>query len=442
MRKKVSTILKNTDNLPFTIQLPRAKEEMIDNLPVKVVHLVAGNLNGGAARGAYWLHRGLLEIGVESVVITTSSETFGDLSVVSLIKQRKDKFKLVALNQLGNLPTSLYRHKSNRIFSTGFTGFNLKDHPEIVSSDIVHMHWINGLISTRHIPKLGKPVVWTLRDMWPVTGGCHYSMECDRFTSGCGNCPQLGSNSKFDLSRFIAKQKLNNLPKDLVPVGISHWLTDQASRSSVFKDHSPVTILNNIDTKLFTPLPKNVSRDILNIRTEKFVILLGATDVNAFYKGFDKALSALKFLDPREFLLCIFGKVEKKILDDTGFEYQSLGYLNDNISLRLAYSCADVFVAPSIMEGFGKTIAESLACGTPVVCFDATGPKSIVTHKEDGYKAKPFDEKDLAYGINWVVREANYEGLQKNARANAVNKFDSLVIAAQYQKLYLEVLQK
>src|SRR5690606_26435095 len=119
-------------------------------------------------------------------------------TVISLTKAHSGKVKSIVLNQLGNIPASLYRHRSKRIFSTGFSGFCLKDHPTIVDSDIVHLHWVTGLISTKHIAKLEKPIVWTLRDMWPVTGGCHYSMECERFAVGCGHCPQLGSNSRFD----------------------------------------------------------------------------------------------------------------------------------------------------------------------------------------------------------------------------------------------------
>jgi glycosyltransferase involved in cell wall biosynthesis len=76
-------------------------------------------------------------------------------------------------------------------------------------------------------------------------------------------------------------------------------------------------------------------------------------------------------------------------LESTGFEFKALGFLHNDVALRLAYSSADVFVAPSIQEAFGKTLVESLACKTPVVCFDATGPASIVEHKVSGYKARP-----------------------------------------------------
>ena len=81
------------------------------------------------------------------------------------------------------------------------------------------------------------------------------------------------------------------------------------------------------------------------------------------------------------------------------------------------------------MEAFGKTLAESLSCGTPVVCFDATGPKSIVEHKIDGYRARPFDAIDLATGVEWVANHPESGVLSNRARENAISKFDSVVAA-------------
>ncbi|MEG3066598.1 glycosyltransferase [Acetomicrobium sp.] len=76
-------------------------------------------------------------------------------------------------------------------------------------------------------------------------------------------------------------------------------------------------------------------------------------------------------------------------------DFTNFGFLQDLISLRLLYSAADIFVAPSLMEAFGKTIAEAMACGTPVVAFDANGPKDIIDHEINGYLAKPFEPEDL-----------------------------------------------
>lgn len=117
-----------------------------------------------------------------------------------------------------------------------------------------------------------------------------------------------------------------------------------------------------------------------------------------------------------------------------------MGFLHDIISLRLAYSASDVFAAPSLMDAFGKTLAESMSCGTPFVCFDATGPKDIVTHKVDGYKAQPYCHKDLARGIEWVVNNLEYNKLCVNSREKIEKQFSNIVIAKKYIILYKELV--
>ena len=409
---------------------------------MKILHIVAGDLNGGAARGAYWLHSGLKELNIDSKIFTNSKITLGDNSVVTINNTKKRKAINIIRGQLDNLFPLFYRKRKKIIFSSSFFGVDFTKTNEYKEADIVHLHWINGsFVNIKHLGKIEKPIVWTIRDMWPMTGGCHYAMECDKYKTGCGNCEQLNSHSSYDLSKFILNRKKKYLPKDMKIVGISHWLSDEAKKSELFKDYDVRTISNNIDSKEFFPVDKDIARKILGIKSSKKIILVGSTNLKDFYKGFDKYLEAIKQLDKEKYFLCFFGNVDKNVVSDLGFEYKSFGYLNDNISLRLVYSCANVFVAPSLMDAFGKTIAESMGCGTPVVCFDATGPKDIVTHKVDGYKAESFKSDDLSSGIEWILNNKNYEELCQKARNKVVGEFDSVVVAKKYIDLYEEILK-
>jgi glycosyltransferase involved in cell wall biosynthesis len=272
-----------------------------------------------------------------------------------------------------------------------------------------------------------------------MTGGCHTSMECKGYETGCGNCIQLHSNRKNDLSRFILKRKIKYIPKNMKVIGISNWISDNAKKSKVFNTFDIQTIFNNINLNEFFPVDKNIARNILGIKTNKKIILTGAI-INDYYKGFDKFIEAMRCLDKSKYFLCIFGGIDKNIIESLDFEYKNFNFLYDSISIRLVYNCADVFVAPSLMEPFGKTLAESMACGIPVVCFDATGPKDIVSHKIDGYKAKPFESIDLAKGIEWVLNDSDYNELCRNAREKVLKEFDSTVIAKKYITLYKSLL--
>lgn len=163
--------------------------------------------------------------------------------------------------------------------------------------------------------------------------------------------------------------------------------------------------------------------------------------MDLFYKGFDKLLAALNFLSEGDIHLAFFGNLSKDALATINHSFTSLGYLHDTISLRIAYSAADVFVAPSLMDAFGKTLAEAMSCGTPTVCFDATGPRDIVDHKRNGFRAKPFEPKELAFGIQWILEdEQRYMKLSENARMKVKNHFDLPVIALKYKELYTSML--
>jgi glycosyltransferase involved in cell wall biosynthesis len=237
--------------------------------------------------------------------------------------------------------------------------------------------------------------------------------------------------------------KVASLPQKLQIIGISHWLSDCARESRVFAGCQVETISNNVDTQQFRPIDPDVAREILGLRKDRRIILAGAHRVSDFYKGFDLFVEAMRTLDMLDVQLVLFGNVSDRDLRDLRVEYSNLGFLSDTVSLRLAYAAADVFVAPSRMEAFGKTLAEAMACGTPVVCFDATGTRDVVEHEVTGFKATPFDPTDLARGVRWVLSRNPEEHtvLRKGARKRAVTHFESRVIATKYRELYERVLR-
>ncbi len=410
---------------------------------MKILHIVAGELSGGAARGAYWLHKGLVSLGVDSKILTNSKETLDDPRVITITPGKSQKILSLICSQIDSLLTLFYYDRNKVIFSTGFVGHDFTSDPLYDWADIIHLHWINGgFIDIKDLAKIKKPIVWTMRDMWPMTGGCHCSLECEQYKTGCGECKQLGSTTVYDLSRLVWKRKQKYLPKQMKVVGISHWISDCARQSALFKDFDVQTIHNNIDTNVFFPIEKNTAKETLGIKTRKKIILTGSANMNSFNKGLDKYLETIEHLDRDKFLFFFFGKSDKSVVDKLGVEYKCFGFLYDNISLRVLYSACDVFVAPTIMDAFGKTLAEAMACGTPVVCFDATGPKDIVDHKVDGYKAIPFESEDLSTGIEWVVNNENYKDICENARGKVLKKFESNVAAAKYMELYDELIEK
>jgi glycosyltransferase involved in cell wall biosynthesis len=369
-----------------------------------------------------------------------------DKKIISTISKYKDsKVKNIIRLKIDQYSTIFYKNRKSRIFSTGFVGFNFTKLKEYNEADIIHLHWINGgFVNIKLLSKIKKPIIWTMRDMWPMTGGCHYSLNCEKYKTGCGKCEQLRSKNKYDLSKIIFNRKKRYISKENINlVGISRWLSEEASKSKLFKNFDIRTISNNINEKEFYQIDKNIAKEILNLKTNKKIILTGAKNLNDFYKGFHKFLNAIEKLNEKEYYICFFGKIDSKFIENIGFDYTNFGILNDSISLRLLYSASDVFVATSLQEAFGKTIAEAMSCGTPVVCFNANGPKDIVDHKENGYLATPYSSSDLVEGIKWVLEDENRRlKLSSNAREKVLNNYTLNKVASQYIKLYKDILNK
>lgn len=409
---------------------------------MNVLHIVSGELTTGASRGAFWLHQGLLEIGCNSFLLNNGRFNPKMESITSLANTSYQKIKRMILPRIAEVPKALYPNRKPWIFNTGFEGMDFMQHPAYKSADLVHLHWINGLVSIRSLSNIKKPIVWTLRDMWPMTGGCHYSMGCTRYEKNCGQCPQLSSNNKFDLSAAVIANKKMSLPKHMQIVGVSSWLSDCARRSAVFRDFKIKTIGNNIPTSDFFPIDPNIAREALSLPKEKKIILIGAQSINDFYKSPDLLEDTINLIEDQNIHFVIFGTESLQFKSVARFPCTYMGYLKDTISLRLVYSASDVFVAPSRMDAFPKTTIEAMSCGTPVACFDATGFIDIVKHKTTGYKAKPFEPADLANGINWIL-SLNENGryvIRKNSRRHVIDNFDSKIIASKYYSLYKELI--
>jgi glycosyltransferase involved in cell wall biosynthesis len=409
---------------------------------MRVAHLVAGDLGGGAARGALWLHRALVTLGIDSTLLTDGPGLEGDATVRPLLASSWSRLAHRVARRLDGAPTLLYPRRVDRIFSTGTRGLDWARHEAVQRADVVHLHWVNGLVKIESLSALDKPLVWTLRDLWPFTGGCHVAMDCEAYRSACGRCPQLGSSRLEDLSRRIVERKLQNFPAHLVPVAMSAWLAEAAQASAVFRGRAVQVIPNGIDTQRFAPLPAEEARHRLGLPPDRRVVMFASQYVGDFHKGFDLFRHALGAVDPAGLQLLVVGRAAPEALAGWSMPCTSMGFVTDDERLRLAYAAADVFVAPSRMESFGKSLAEAQACGTPVVCFDATGPRDIVEHRVTGWRARPFESDDLAAGIRWVLSlpAPEHERLRHRSRERAVALFDSRSVAGRYAALYRRVL--
>lgn len=412
---------------------------------MKILHINTSDIEGGAARAAYRLHRALLESGVNSQMLV-QSKLSDDFTVVGPSTKLKKGLGIVRPT-LDVLPVRRYQNRTKTLFSPAWLPFSdIVDRANEFNPDLVHLHWIaGGMMRVEDIARIKAPIVWSLHDNWPFSGGCHIKWECDRYKNECGFCPRLGSKSENDLSRkvFARKQKTYQKTRRLTVVGLSQWIHKCAADSALFSSRENVCLPNPINTSVFSPFDQRKARELLNLPQNKRLILFGAmsatSDINKGYQELNDALDQVRTENSE---LVVFGASKPEMESPFPQRAHYLGRLHDDVTLRVLYSAADVMVVPSIHEAFGQTASEAMACGTPVVAFAATGLLDIVDHQENGYLAKPFSTSDLAYGIDWVINHNEYDRLSVNARQKVLENFDNKVVAPEYIELYRSVLEK
>ena len=410
---------------------------------MKILIVNISDIQGGAARAAYRLHKALLGSGIDSQMLV-QSKSCDDFTVISA-SAKVQKAVAMLRPTLDSLPVRLYKNRTRTLFSPSWLGFSgIVEKINKINPDIVHLHWIcGGMMRVEDIALIKAPIVWSLHDMWAFTGGCHYDEECEGHKDGCGNCKVLDSDKQNDLSAklFKRKQKAFASKKDMTIVGLSKWLKECSESSTLLKNKKHINLPNPIDTDTFKPFDKEKSRELWCLPKDKKLVLFGAMGATSDpRKGFKELSDAMEHLTSKDIEFVVFGSGKPQNAPDFGFKTHYLGILHDDVSLITLYSAVDVMVVPSLQEAFGQTASESMSCGTPVVAFGATGLLDIVVHQKTGYLAKPFESKDLADGIEWILNTPYYYELCMNAREKVVREFDSKVVAGKYEELYEKIL--
>lgn len=414
---------------------------------MKALLINTSDSKGGAARAAYRLHKGLLSIGVDSRMLVQNKSTT-DPTIIG--PQTKFARRLQYLRrELDRVPLLFYPKRARTAFWCQWFPSNVPALVDRLAPDIVHLHWISGgFVNIESLKKLRRPIVWTLHDMWAFTGGCHYSGDCTKYELSCGQCPYLRSPRAMDLSRWIwSRKRKAYAASDITIVTPSKWLARCARESSLLRTCRIEVIPNGIDTEQFRPIRKETARKTLQLPLDKTIVMFGAEHATKdTRKGFDLLRSALGLFqkDPhsRSAEVVVFGGSEPQNLQDYGVRTRYLGRHNDDTTLALLYSAADVFVAPSIQDNLPNTVLESMACGTPVVAFNIGGMPDLIEHRLSGYLAPPFEPRGIAEGIGWVIEEQDRNRLMgERARQRVLAAFTQEAQARAYRDLYLELIE-
>ena len=422
---------------------------------MRVLIVNTSERTGGAAVAANRLMKALVNHGVKAKMLVRDKET-DSLTVIGLPKSPMLHWHFL-WERLVVFVRSRFSRKHLFEIDLANTGSDITRLPEFQEADVIHLHWINqGMLSLSGIKKIlqsGKPVVWTMHDIWPATAICHLTLSCRSFTSACKSCRLLPGGSRLAQSVWRKKQRLLE-DGNISFVACSHWLEQEAKSSALLKGHKITSIPNPIDTHIYNNrCNKQEARQRLGLPADKKLILFVSQRVTNRNKGMDYLIEACRLLQctmhnaqcTMHSAQCTMGVVilgghAEEVADQIPFETYPLGYVNDEHRIVDAYNAVDVFVLPSLSENLPNTIMEAMACGVPCVGFRVGGIPEEIDHQQNGYVADYRSAEDLARGIRWILTEADYESLSQHAVQKVAQKYSQQSVALKYLEVYQQAM--
>lgn len=423
------------------------------------IHLMTGLLQGGAAAGAKHLTNALAERGIDARLYFPSQfsgQVDPGRESLYLPAQWTSAWHRRVRAAIGyRIHRQTFKRKMRRrppgfeIFSSPM-GAPITPWPPSNGThshgDVLHLHWITKLIDYtsffQSVPS-EQPIVWTLHDMNPFTGGCHFSAGCRRFETGCGRCPQLAEQDG-ELSAEYFQTKVSLLAgKNLHVVAPSRWMIRQAMASPIFRNvrsfhHIPYGLPAEVHNGA---IDRVVAREQLGLDPDAFVFSFGAADVDNQRKGarfLMKALELLSRKSDREMLGLVFGG---GALPESPVPIRQMGFLKSVVDKMQVYCASDVFVVPSTEDNLPFTALEAMSGGAALLGFDVSGVPDLVLDGVTGRLAKAGDGEDLGEKLAQMARDTsatNAQGIQ--AKEIASRNYVSTREADDYQKLYAALL--
>lgn len=406
----------------------------------KVLHLWVGDSpekGGGGAGSMYRLHSNLRKTGLDSRILCEVKNTTDPFVFTKPSANRIERL-------VKRITASIGLNDIHRVTSWGIAGNVHFRRADIINFQGIHGGFINYLALPRLTAE--KPSVFTLRDMWCLTGHCTVSFDCERWKTGCGKCPYLNSHPPVRRDATAWEWRLKDWSygrSKLTLVAISRWLADQA-RQSLLNRFPIECIHNGVDTGVFRPFDKKLAKAIFEIPQGHKVLMFSATDLKNFAKGGDLLLKALATLPEalkKQCFLLTMGRNGHLVAESAGIHGLDLGYVANERFKRLVFSAADLFIFPSRGEALGQMVLESLACGTPVVAQNLGPLPEMVRPGVTGLLAESEDYVDLGRKIVHLLEDDPLRAsCGENGRRMIVEEFSTELETRKYNDLYRRML--
>jgi glycosyltransferase involved in cell wall biosynthesis len=408
---------------------------------MKVLHIHRFGLNGGAggATSMRRLHFGLRKAGIDSKILCVRKAAKSDHIVIS-----KPSFLASKWNYYSERITKRFGLED----VLNANAFRIKGNQVYKDTDIINFHRVPDVFSYLAFPFLTrhKPAVFTLCEMWSITGHCRQSVDCERWKTGCGKCPYThlppaikhdGTHIQWMLKNWIYGHSNFSI------VAKSNWMAELV-RQSMLKRFPVFHIPNGIDPDVYRPLDQKRCRALLNIPAGKKVILFVAQRITEFIKGGDLLMSALNSIpEPwkSSSVVLVFGKDGEAVSNMIDFPTINLGYLGDDQAKATVYSAADVFLCPSRAENFPNVVLESMACGTPTVAFNVSSLPDLVKPGITGLLADAENADSFGKQIVKLLEDnALRQKFGQNCREIVIKEYTIELLYKRYAEMYRQLI--
>lgn len=418
---------------------------------MNILHFSYFDTVGGAAKATYQLHDLLRSAGHNSILAVKHKYSNGNdvvkIGVKSLWKSGwPERIERISARMAGVNSVKAYNgYMFNNNYALVPDLSMLKT--AIPEPDVVFIHWISGMLTVADIKRLYKTfscqLIWILLDMEPITGGCHYAGNCERYMSMCKKCPQLESDTNCDWARRTWKAKsrdLSGLP--ITFVAPTKWLYSKLLQSPLSRDHSIKEIQLPISPKML-PGKQSSARQHLGLPLDQKIIMAGSLNLHESRKGMCEFVKALQLLAEKTKahnfqqlnhapLVVLIGDEDESLRERIPFPVKFISHISSIEELAQAYRSADLFASPSIEDAGPVMLSQAMLCGVPVVAF-RTGIASELINKNNGYIAEIGDVEGFCIGIKLLLEQNHVIGM--NAAHTSACHHERKKITKKYEEL-------
>lgn len=420
-----------------------------------ILIISSSDVNTASGVIAYDLHKPLAEENnSEILTLHTKVKEEGVISYNSIIEW--------FLKRLKNKLIRIFLNKNKVNTDPNYYFFDVDQNKSLINldkvvrkikkPDVIIAYFMGGFFSIKDLYNLqarynNVPVYLVMADMVYITGGCHYAWNCSGYKNSCSECPAIidEKNKHYAQDNLkLNKELIDKMNISLIALSSQDYV--YAKESTLFKSKKLYFFLGGINLNVFNYKNSQIELKTHNgIPIDDFVILFGAVTVGEKRKGVKFFIEAINYLSEniessRVTIVSIGNGKLEKLLPNTKFNIVNLGYISDYYRLAEIYNIADVFVSTTIQDSGPMMVNQSIACGTPVVCFDIGVARDIVINAETGFRAELYNSKEIAEGIKifYELEDEDRRVIREKCTVLAKEKYSSEVSTRNFLKIIKE----